>query len=309
VYPICTRARVVSFDRPYGYGGGAADFLGNEYPLVRFAEQHGLDVTYATDLTIEEHPDFLAHHTTLLSLGHDECWSLGERQAAVAAEQHGLNIVFFAASAVLRHVRPQPSPLGPDRELVDYRDSGADPLLGKVSPLEVTGNTWSSPPANWPEISFVGERYSGFREPGATPSPFVVADGSAWIFSGTGLTTGTRVPDMLLSDFDQFDPEEHPADLQIFAHSPIPRANTESETSIRGGPASDMTYYTDPQSLAGVFDTGTNNWIPAMLPCAPALAPCPAGVVDQMTGNLLRTFARGPAGRSQPSVANWAQVY
>ena len=59
VYPICNRARVVSFDRPYGTGDGAGDFLGNEYPLVRFAEQHNLDVAYATDLTVQEHPSFV----------------------------------------------------------------------------------------------------------------------------------------------------------------------------------------------------------------------------------------------------------
>ena len=33
-YPVCNRARVVSFDRPYDTGSGASDFLGDEYPLV-----------------------------------------------------------------------------------------------------------------------------------------------------------------------------------------------------------------------------------------------------------------------------------
>ena len=83
VYPICNRARVVSYDRPYAAENGSGNFLGLEYPLVRWAEQHGLDVTYATDLTVQEHPGYLLKHKVLLSLGHDECWSLGERQAAV----------------------------------------------------------------------------------------------------------------------------------------------------------------------------------------------------------------------------------
>ena len=113
---------------PTATGDGAADFLGSEYPLVRFAEQHGLDVTYATDVNIDEHPGTSSRHRALLSLGHDEAWSLAERQAAQSAEQHGVNVVFFAASPMLRHVRPQASPLGPERELVDYRDSSADPL-------------------------------------------------------------------------------------------------------------------------------------------------------------------------------------
>ena len=144
IYPPCNRARVDSFDRPYGYGQGAADFLGNEYPLVRFAEAHGLDVTYATSADIDQYPGLLLQHHALLSLGHDECWSYGERVAAQDAVAHGVNIVFFGASPVLRHVRLQASPLGPNREEVDYRDSGQDPLDGRISPLQVTGNTWSS---------------------------------------------------------------------------------------------------------------------------------------------------------------------
>src|SRR5580704_15535235 len=310
VYPICSRARVASFDRPYGYGQGAADFLGNEYPLVRFAEQHGLDVTYVTDVTVEEHPTVLLAHTTLLSLGHDECWSLGERQAAVTAQAHGVNIVFFAASPVLRHVRPQASPLGADREVVDYRDSSSDPLDGRGNPLDVTGNTWSAPPSNWPEIGFVGEQYAGYLEPGAAPAPFVVADPSAWIFAGTGLSRGSAIPDVLLSDFDEFDPGTHPANLQILAHSPVPLGDAESSIgSERGVAYSDMTYYTDPSSQAGVLDTGTNNWIPALEPCAASQTSCPAAAVAQITGNLLHLFGQGPAGRLQPSNSNWQQVY
>ncbi|MEX5709311.1 N,N-dimethylformamidase beta subunit family domain-containing protein [Parafrankia sp. FMc6] len=44
------RARVVSFDRPYDFGDGAADFTGNEQPLVMLAERLGLPVRYATDI-------------------------------------------------------------------------------------------------------------------------------------------------------------------------------------------------------------------------------------------------------------------
>jgi hypothetical protein len=69
VYPVCNRARVVSYDRPYAAEQGSGNFLGLEYPLVRWAEQHGLDVTYATDLTLQEHPGYLLRHKVLLSHG------------------------------------------------------------------------------------------------------------------------------------------------------------------------------------------------------------------------------------------------
>jgi hypothetical protein len=307
VYPVCNRARVVSYDRPYAAENGSGNFLGLEYPLVRWAEQHGLDVTYATDLTVQEHPGYLLRHKVLLSLGHDECWSLDERQAAVAAYSRGVNIVFFAASPVLRHVRTQASPLGPDRELVDYRDSAADPLDGKGNPLEVTGNEWSNPPSSWPEYDFVGDTYAGFLEPGLHVG-FTVADASAWVFAGTGLRDGEVIPGVVASDVDKFDlAYGQPADDQILGHSPVP-ANL-GQTSI-GAFFSDMTYYTDASTGAGVLDTGTNNWIPALAGrsgCHPG-GICEATMVQRITGNILRLFGQGPAARLRPSVPDWRQV-
>ena len=307
VYPVCNRARVVSYDRPYAAEDGSGNFLALEYPLVKWAEQHGLDVTYATDLTVQEHPGYLLKHKVLLSLGHDECWSLGERQAAVKAYDAGVNVVFFAASPILRHVRTQASPLGPDRELVDYRDSAADPLDGRGNPLQVTGNEWSNPPSSWPEYSFVGDTYAGFLEPGLHVG-FRVADASAWVFAGTGLRDGEVIPGVVASDVDKFDRAYgQPANDQIFGHSPIPAGL--GQTSI-GAFFSDMTYYTNASIGAGVLDTGTNNWIPALddrSGCHPG-GICEATTVQRITGNILKLFGQGPAARIRPSVPNWPQV-
>jgi hypothetical protein len=309
VYPLCSRARVVSFDRPYAAENGSGNFLTLEYPLVRWAERNGLDVSYATDVTVEQHPGILLKHRALLSLGHDECWSLPEREAAITAHNHGVNIVFFAASPILRHVRMQSSPLGPDREEVDYRDPQEDPLDGKASPLEVTANTWGSPPTDWPESSFVGEMYAGFLEPGLHTG-FVVADSSSWVFRGTGLHDGSVIPGVIASDVDHFYAAlPYPADDQILGHSPI---NPSLGQTDLGPFYSDMTYYTDARSGAGVIDTGTNNWIPALLHdrdgCRRSAASCAAALVQRITGNILRIFGQGPAGHLEPSVSNWKQV-
>jgi hypothetical protein len=313
VYPLCSRARVVSFDRPYDAENGSGNFLTLEYPLVRWAEERGLDVGYATDLTIQQHPAWLLRHRVLLSLGHDECWSLAERQAAVAARDQGVNIVFFAASPILRHVRTQASPLGPDREEVDYRDAAQDPL-NKGNPLQVTGNEWASPPASWPEYDFVGDTYEGFLEPGLHAG-LRVADASAWVFQGTGLGNGSVIPGVVASDVDKFDAAMgQPADDQILAHSPVPAGL--GQTSMPPF-YSDMTYYTGPGGGAGVLDTGTNNWIPALGSDRDGCRPggtggtggiCALAAVRRITANILRVFGGGPAGRIQPSVANWQQV-
>ncbi|HET9061104.1 MAG TPA: N,N-dimethylformamidase beta subunit family domain-containing protein, partial [Acidimicrobiales bacterium] len=112
------RAYVESFDRPYANGNGAADFMALEFPLVFWAEQHGLDVSYWTDVTFSQHPQILAQHRALLTLGHDETWTANERNGVVAARSEGVNVIYFGASPVLRHARLQSSPLGPDREEV-----------------------------------------------------------------------------------------------------------------------------------------------------------------------------------------------
>jgi hypothetical protein len=308
VYPLCTRARVVSFDRPYGDEHGTGDFLWLESPLVHYLEREGLDVSYVTDSAVAEHPAILGQHRALLSLGHDECWSLPERQAADHAFHQGLNLAFFGASAVLRHVRSQPSALGPDRQVVDYRDSKDDPLNGHGDPREVTGNTWAAPPANWPETEFVGEAYNGFLNPTVT-APLTVTEADAWIFAGTGMHAGQQLTGVVGSDVDSLEPvAAHPKNVEVMAHSPLPAGRAQPNTRAGSVFYSDMTYYTDPVTKAGVWDSGTNNWIPALAPSA-AEPPASAEAVQTITANLLRVLGEGPAGEHQPSAPNWQQVY
>jgi hypothetical protein len=313
VYPLCSRARVVSFDRPYEFsyngGAGSGDFLALELPLVRWMEQHGLDVGYVTDLTVIQHPDILVNHKAVLSLGHDECWSLRERQAAVLANAAGVNLAFFGASGMLRHVRLEASALGPDRQEVDYRDSAQDPLNGHDNPLQVTGNTWASAPASWPEDTFVGESYNGFLLPEAPRGALRITDAGAWIFAGTGLHDGQQVPDVIGSDVDSLDPRlGYPPNVTVFAHSPLDASQAQARTHHGGVFYSDMTYYTDPQSHAGVWDSGTNAWIHDLTPC-PGDRPCPAEVIGRITGNLLAALGAGPAGIAHPSEPNWQTLY
>jgi hypothetical protein len=247
-------------------------------------------------------------HRALLSLGHDETWTYAERQGLQQAVAHGTNIVFFGAAAVLRHARVQPSSIGPGRQEVDYRDSTEDPLNGKGDRMQVTGNTWSSPPSNWSENSLVGEQYAGYLTPGSGTVPLVVFDPTAWIFAGTGLRAGSTVPGVIDSDFDHLDPAAAPARLQVLAHSPIPLRLAYTNQGKWGAETyADTTYYTDPASNAGIFDSGTVNWIDALSPCAPG-TPCPADVVGTMTANLLRVFGQGPAGTIVPAVDNWRTV-
>lgn len=306
-YPQCNRARVVSFDRPYADGQGTGDFLDNEYPLLAFVEEHGLDVSYVSDVTLDAHPQFIAQHKAFLSLGHDETWTYAERKGLDEAVAHGVNVAFLSAAAMVRHARLQDSPIGPNRQEVNYRDAAADPLNGKGDPHQVTGNTWDSPPAPWPTLPLIGQAYMGYLNLDAPAADFVVYDGSAWVFTGTGLRTGSVLPGIIGSDFDHLSTPT-PPNLQVLGHSPVSMAHgfTGGRT-WNGCSYSDMTYYTRPDSKAGVFDSGMVSWINHLSPC-PSGTSCPATQVRQMTGNVLWLFGQGPAGHVQPSMANYQNL-
>jgi hypothetical protein len=293
-----SRALVESFDRPYANGSGAADFMALEYPLVYWAEEHGLDVTYWTDVTFSEHPGLLADHRCLLTLGHDETWTLPERNGVVRARTEGVNVVYFGASPVLRHARLQASPLGPDREEVDYRDQTADPIYA-TDPGDATGNTWAEPPADAPPSEVVGDTYQGY----GLDDPMVVTDAAAWPFAGTGAVDGEQLDGVEAGDYDAYDTsEDNPPGVEVLSHSPV-------HPEVGHILYADMTYYTWAQGSGGVLATGTIGWIPALSPCSGTLPRCPSQLVQAVTGNILHLFGEGPAGKYRPSVANWQQYY
>ena len=284
------RSRVLSFDRPYAYGGGAADFLGNELPLVEFLEQHGLDVSYVSDIAVNDDPSLILAHKVFLSLGHDECWAMAQRNGISQAITRGVNVVFFGASPILRHVRMQAGLTGPDREMVDYRVPNQDPIY-RTDPKDATGNTWAEPPADAPPSQITGDTYSGY----GINAPMVISDASAWVFTGTGLRNGSSLPHVVRSDYDRYVRNHFtPRNVQVLTASPV-------VTSSGAHGIANMTYYTNPASNAGVLATGTNAWIASMAPCPSGTTPCPASVVQAMTTNILRVFGAGPAGLTEPS--------
>lgn len=307
-YPPCNRARVVSFDRPYA-GDGTNDFLTSEYPMVEFMEREGLDVTYCTDVCISEHPTFLLDHKALVDTDHDETWTNSERTGALNAAAAGVNMAFFGAATLVRHARLQSSPLGLDREVVDYRNAAEDPLIHGTDPMDVTGNQWSNPPANWNPESFLGQTYSGYLMPTAPNAPLTVFDANSWLFRGTGLTRGTTIPNVIGSDIEHLNPAgPMPKNVQVLAHSPIALNDAfTAEGKWAGNTYSDITYYTNTAN-AGVFDSGDNIWVNTLVPCPVGPPQCSATTMQALTANVLRLFGTGPAGATQPSQPNWQTV-
>ena len=68
----------MSYNRPWSTRGveNGRDFLfSNEYPMIRFLEQNGYDVSYVSGLDTHLDADLITKHKAFLSVGHDEYWS------------------------------------------------------------------------------------------------------------------------------------------------------------------------------------------------------------------------------------------
>jgi len=283
------RARVVSFDRPYGFGDGAADFTGNEEPLVALAERLGLPLDYATDIDLDADPHLLDGARAVISLGHDEYYSRTMRDVLTAARDHGTNLAFLGANAVYRRIRLSPSPYGPERTQTGYKVAAEDPLFNKNN-AQITAN-WPVPPLASPESALTG----GMYQCNPVHADLVVWNPKQWLLAGTAATVGEHLPGMIGSEYDRYDASvPTPRDIEVLAHSPV--------TCHGAQDFSDVTYYTA-ASGAGVFDAGTSAWVCTLGDvCGPgAHGPQIQTFTTQVTTNLLRAFATGPAGRTHPA--------
>src|SRR5262249_47275308 len=177
------------------------------------------------------------------------------------------------------------------RREVNYRTM-KDPAAAK-DPKAATIQ-WRLAPLNLPEAEIVGIQDA--CSPVSADLPIV--DPDAWVFAGTGAAAGTTLPNVVGNEYDRVFPGSWtPTNLEVLAHSPL---------TCRGkSDFGDMSYYAAP-SGAGVFASGSIHWICSIDALCPT-TPEAAGVVRQVTTNVLETFAAGPAGAAHPSVANAAQ--
>ena len=107
-------ATMVSFDRPFlpGDSNGAGHFLWYEYPMLRWAEKNGFDMTYTTDIDTDLNTNPLTNHKAFLAVGHDEYWSKAMRDNVQAAINAGVNVGFFGANICYWQIRFLPNAAG-----------------------------------------------------------------------------------------------------------------------------------------------------------------------------------------------------
>ena len=289
------RSLAVSLDRPYD-GNGADMFLTYERNAIKLAEYltatAGLRLSYLASTDIIADPRALAGASALVSMGHDEYWTPGERATVTAARDAGVNLAFLGANAMFRRTRLAATGVGADRLVICYKtDYTQDPMYGK-EPALVTAD-FREDPAPDPESSLTGTLYEGYP----VDASYVVASPSSWIFRGTGVTAGASFPHLVGVEYDRVNPGYPvPRPIEVLSHSPL--------TCHGASSYGDSAYYTT-SSGAGVFNSGTMRWVEALYGDQPhGIGGATPGFVRRVTANVLTAFADGPAAHRHPATDN-----
>ena len=153
-------AYAVSYNRPLNNRGNTSitnihdQFFYAEYPMVRWLEANGYDVSYTTDVAADQNGSLLLNHKIDLSVGHDEYWSAAEYNNFMAARNAGVNLALFSGNEAFWKTRWANSIDGsntPYRTLVDYKETHANAVIDPADPPTWTGTKEDprfSPPAD-----------------------------------------------------------------------------------------------------------------------------------------------------------------
>lgn len=156
----------MSYNRPLisrNPAGGQGLFQ-SEYPMLRWLEANGYDVSYASSIDADRFGSHLTNHRVVLSVGHDEYWSGTQRANVEAARDAGINLAFFSGDEMFWKTRYE----NDYRTLVTYKESvlGLRPSPGKLDPSSQWTGMWRdprfSPPADGgrPENALSGTLYA-----------------------------------------------------------------------------------------------------------------------------------------------------
>jgi hypothetical protein len=284
----------VSFDRPYDQWDGAGAFFDWDFPMIRWLEREGYNVSYVADTDAHADTRYLAGRRVLISAGHDEYWSKEMRDSWEAARDQGYALAFFGGNAVYWQVRYEPSASGgANPVLVCYKDADRDPLRG-VDDSRVTVR-WRSPPVNRPENALLGVMSEGVISWGGD-FPYVVADASHWLYEGTGAVPGQAWSRIIGYEYDRvYDNGATPPALAVLSNSPL--VNVQNTASV-----ANAAYH---QQGGMVFAAGTVDWAWALDDVRVPDRVDPR--IQRMTANVLRVFRDGeppeapaPPGSARP---------
>jgi methionine-rich copper-binding protein CopC len=271
------RAYKVSYNRPFTTRGTSAEdwVFNSEYPMVRFLEGNGYDVTYSSGADTDRRGALLKNHKMFMSSGHDEYWSGGQRANVEAARDAGVNLAFFSGNESFWKTRWENSIDSSGtayRTLVCYKETHAGAVIDPQDPPTWTG-TWRdprfSPPADGgrPENRLTGTSFK--VNSGTLAMTVPAADGKMRFWRGTPVAsqaagaTATLAPETVGYEWDE--------DADNGARPPgLIHLSTTTATGVdvlldygssfgTGNATHNLTLYKAP-SGALVFGAGTVQW-------------------------------------------------
>ena len=187
------RAYEVSYNRPITTRGTSPEdwVFNSEYPMVRWLEANGYDVTYTTGVDSDRRGNLIRNHKIFLSVGHDEYWSGAQRTNVEAARDAGVHLAFFSGNEVFWKTRWRDN----YRTLVCYKETHAN---AKIDPTSEWTGTWRdprfSPPSDGgrPENALMGTIFTvNCCDPGSAVK-VPADDGKMRFWRNTGL--GNQAP-------------------------------------------------------------------------------------------------------------------
>jgi methionine-rich copper-binding protein CopC len=318
------RAYKVSFNRPFATRGQDAGFGPSnfvfyaEYPMVRWLEMNGYDVSYFTDMDDDRRGALIKNHKVFLTAGHDEYWSANQRANVQAARDAGVNLAIFTGNEAFWKIRWENSIDGsgtPYRTMVSYKETKTETQLDPADPPTWTGTwrdgTWS-PPADGgkPENALDGTIFMVNRGSSNISVPFAYSKLRLWrntavasLQPGQTFTLGnpSQGGTILGYEWDQdLDNGFRPAgtfDVSSTSVNVPELLIDNGNTFVPGTAVHNMTMYRAP-SGALVFGAGTVQWSWGLDPNhdnSPDVGPdTPDPVMEQAMVNLLADMSVQP---------------
>lgn len=255
----------VSLNRPYVQEAGSSQVLVYEVQAVRWMERQGYDVSYISNINLQNVPGQLLNHKAYISLGHDEYWTKEMRDGVENARNSGVGLVFMGADAAYWQMRFEPDHAGvPNRIVVCYKvqtvhgatDLARDPLYNKDN-THLTAQ-WRDPVLARPENALIGIMYSDLTHKRLGYAWKVDQNASSPLMDGTGLQIGQSYGCGLVGyEWDRvYNNGQTPATLHVIATSSVVNDTGQADTS-------NTAYYIAP-SGAMVFASGSIYWATAL---------------------------------------------
>jgi hypothetical protein len=120
------RSQISSLDRPYA-GSSINHISRDAISFVQYLESTGLNIDQVADTDINNSPSIVTNYNGIVFSGHPEYMTRTEFDTVAAARNLGVNIAFMGANSAYWQSRVEPSPTGPDRHLIMYRNPLLDP--------------------------------------------------------------------------------------------------------------------------------------------------------------------------------------